>query len=276
MRGFSSSFLLFFYQIALGGLFGLAFTPFHELDRAFYKSTGGVLLVVAALAFWGKCQLYLQSLMTNASWLVTFEAISHLLFVIFLAGYFLSLWYKRQALTARSFAASILTGLAGLFLSIHNFHQAPIGSVETLVYPIAFFLSCLLLGSVTVGMLIGHWYLIDTGQTLDPFVRVYRFFVISLIAQSAFLLISLTSLYFLGAQDTLVELNNLWTDHTYLLIIRVAIGYLAPLVLSWLIWRTLLIPHTMAATGLFYIALLGVFVGEILGRQILALTSLPF
>jgi hypothetical protein len=47
------------------------------------------------------------------------------------------------------------------------------------------------------------------------------------------------------------------------------------LVLSYMIWRTLQIPHTMAATGLFYIALLGVFVGEILGRQILALTSLP-
>jgi hypothetical protein len=43
-----------------------------------------------------------------------------------------------------------------------------------------------------------------------------------------------------------------------------------------MIWRTLKIPHTMAATGLFYIALLGVFVGEILGRQILTLSGLPF
>jgi hypothetical protein len=54
------------------------------------------------------------------------------------------------------------------------------------------------------------------------------------------------------------------------------VGQVAPLILSWMIWRTLQIPHTMAATGLFYIALLGVFVGEILGRQILALTALPF
>jgi hypothetical protein len=46
--------------------------------------------------------------------------------------------------------------------------------------------------------------------------------------------------------------------------------------LAYMIWRTLQIPHTMAATGLFYIALLGVFVGEILGRQILTLSSLPF
>jgi hypothetical protein len=56
----------------------------------------------------------------------------------------------------------------------------------------------------------------------------------------------------------------------------VIVGQAAPLVLSWMIWRTLLIPHTMAATGLFYIAVLGVFVGEILGKQILALTYLPF
>jgi hypothetical protein len=71
-------------------------------------------------------------------------------------------------------------------------------------------------------------------------------------------------------------LQRLWQHHSTLLISRLVAGQIAPLVLSWMIWRTLLIPHTMAATGLFYIALLGVFVGEILGRQILALTSLPF
>jgi hypothetical protein len=61
-----------------------------------------------------------------------------------------------------------------------------------------------------------------------------------------------------------------------LLSARVLTTQVGSLVLSFMIWRTLKIPHTMAATGLFYIAMLGVFVGEILGRQILALTSLPF
>jgi hypothetical protein len=276
MAGFSSSFLLFFYQIALGGLFGLAFTPFHELERAFYKSTGGVLFVIAALGFWGKINLYLQSISESFSWVVASEAIAHLFFVIFFACYIVSLWGERQAFRAKSFAACILTGLAGLFLSAHGFYQEPIGSLETFIYPITFFLSSLLLGGVTVGMLIGHWYLIDTGQTLDPFVRIYRFFVISLGVQSAFSLISFTLLYFLGSQHTFGQIEKLWTHHSTLVVTRIVIGYLAPLMLSWMIWRTLLIPHTMAATGLFYIALLGVFVGEILGRQILALTSLPF
>jgi hypothetical protein len=275
MRGFSSSFLLFFYQIALGGLFGLAFTPFHELDRAFYKSTGGVLFVIAVLGFWGKTNIYLRSILDSFSWIVAGEAIAHFLFIAFFGCYIVSLWGQRQAFRAKSFAACILAGLAGLLLSAHSFYEAPIGSIETLVYPLSFFLSALLLGSVTVGMLIGHWYLIDTGQTLDPFVRVFKFFVISLAVQSGFSLVAFLSLHFIGTGQSVVEIERLWTDHSTLLITRIVIGYLGPLVLSWMIWRTLLIPHTMAATGLFYIALLGVFVGEILSRQILALTSLP-
>jgi hypothetical protein len=141
---------------------------------------------------------------------------------------------------------------------------------------VSFFLSALLLGSVTVGMLIGHWYLIDTGQSLHPFIRVYKFFVVALIAQSLFTFLSSAGLYFFGSAYTVAALERLWLNHSTLLITRVLVGQAAPLILSWMIWRTLLIPHTMAATGLFYIALLGVFVGEILGRQILALTSLPF
>ena len=45
--------------------------------------------------------------------------------------------------------------------------------------------------------------------------------------------------------------------------------------MAWLIHRTLAIPHTMAATGLFYVAILFVLVGEMLGRLILFRTSLP-
>ena len=275
MRGFSSSFLLFFYQIAVGGLFGLAFTPFHELDRAFYKSTGGVLFVIAVLGFWGKTNLYLQSISETFSWIVAAEALAHLFFVCFFACYIASLWGERRAFRAKTFAACILSGLAGLFLSAQSFYDAPIGSIETLVYPVSFFIAALLLGSVTIGMLIGHWYLIDTGQTLEPFIHTYKFFVISLAVQNGFSVVSFLLLHFFGTDQSAVELEKLWTHHSTLLFTRTLIGYLGPLVLSWMIWRTLLIPHTMAATGLFYIALLGVFVGEILSRQILALTSLP-
>lgn len=276
MQGFSSSFLVFFYQIALGGLFALAGTPFHEIERAFYKSTAGVLYVIALLGLWGKSYLYWRGLAQSFSWSIGLEALFHVAFIVAFSCYMISLWTERQSFRARSFASSVLTGAAGLMLSAHGFYHAPLISMESLIYPATFFLSALLLGSVTVGMLIGHWYLIDTGQSIEPFVRIYKFFVISLIAQCAFLALSPLVLYFLGVPQSAIALQRLWQQHSTLLVTRVIVGQVAPLILSWMIWRTLLIPHTMAATGLFYIALLGVFVGEILGRQILALTALPF
>jgi len=276
MRGFSNSFLIFFYQVALGGLFALAGTPFQEIERGFYKSTAGVLYGIAVLGLWGKSALYAQSVADGMTWKIALEICFHVTFILFFSCYMLSLWGERQVFRARSFAATVLAGLAGLVFSTHSFYEAPLLSIETLIYPATFFLSSLLLGSVTVGMLIGHWYLIDTGQSLDPFVRIFRFFVIALIVQSGFFLISPVALYFLGTPWSVTALEQLWERHSTLLISRVIIGQGGPLILSWMIWRTLLIPHTMAATGLFYIALLGVFVGEILGRQILALTSLPF
>jgi hypothetical protein len=276
MQGFSNSFLIFFYQIALGGLFALAATPFHELDRAFYKSTAGVLLVVAVLGFWGSTRLYWQAFPQSTSLVIDIAFLFHVLFIAFLACYFFALWDERQVLRARCFSLSLLSGLLGLSLTSSNFYNASFWSFETLLYPLSFFLSALLLGSVTVGMLIGHWYLIDTGQSLEPFMRVFRFFIVVLVTQSFFFIILPLVLYYFGSSTTMVGLKTLWQHHLMLLSTRVLSAQVAPLILSYMIWRTLKIPHTMAATGLFYIALLGVFVGEILGRQILALTSLPF
>jgi hypothetical protein len=276
MRSFSASFLLFFYQVALGGLFALSATPFHELDRAFYKSTASVLFAIAVLSFWGMSSQYWQSISNGTDVGGWGGIFFHSLFMIFFAGYVVSLWGENQPLRARSFAACLLCGLAGLILSARAFYGAPVWSFETFVYPVGLFLSALLLGTVTVGMLIGHWYLIDTGQSLEPFIRIYKFFVAALVAQTVFLLTSLALLYLFGNPGTVAGLKLLWTEHLTLFMMRLLIGQLTPLSLSWMIWRTLLIPHTMAATGLFYMALLGVFVGEILGKQILALTRLPF
>jgi hypothetical protein len=276
MTGFSSSFLIFLYQVALGGLFSLAGTPFHDIERGFYKSTAGVLYVIALLGLWGRSHFYWHSLSTQFYWVTALEVLFYLAFVICFTCYMISLWGERQQFRARSFASSVLTGLAGLLLATHSFYDASFFSVETIIYPATFLLSSLLLGSVTVGMLIGHWYLIDTGQSLEPFIRIYKFFVVTLAVQCLFFALAPLALYFLGSAQSLAGLEKLWHHHSTLLLTRVISGQVGPLILSWMIWRTLLIPHTMAATGLFYIAMLGVFVGEILGRQILALTSLPF
>jgi hypothetical protein len=55
---------------------------------------------------------------------------------------------------------------------------------------------------------------------------------------------------------------------------RLVLGPVAALLIGYLVHRTLQIPQTMAATGLFYIAILFVMVGEMLSRLILFRTAL--
>lgn len=276
MQKFPVSFLLFLYQLSLGGLFAVAATPFQELERGFYKSTGAVLFVAAFLALLGKVDLYGPTLLAASDLGASIDLVFHLVFVFSFGLYLVSLWGERVLFRARAFAFSLVMGLSGLALSSQAFRQASFWSVETFLFPVSFLLSALLLGGVTVGMLIGHWYLIDTGQSIEPFIRIFKFFVFCLIAQSAYQIALPFLLLLLGGAETLTSLKRLWENHFILLSARVLVAQIGPLILSIMIWRTLKIPHTMAATGLFYIALLGVFVGEILGKQILALTSLPF
>ncbi len=275
MKTYPVSFLFLLQQVSLGGLFALAVTPFQDLERGFYKSTTGVLVVMALLALWGKVDLYLKSYLPGDGLMATIDLSIFILFVVLILIYFVSLWGERVWIRARAFSTALLLGLAGLVLTSFGFHDAPIGSIETVLYPFSFLLSSLLLGAVTVGMLIGHWYLIDAGQSLDPFLRVFRFFVVVLIIHTSFLVFAPAVLYFLGAPQAVEGVEKLWNDHFFLLAARLCVSQVGPLILSYMIWQTLKIPNTMAATGLFYIALLGVVVGEILGRQLLSLTTLP-
>src|SRR5262249_10604599 len=141
-------------------------------------------------------------------------------------------------------------------------------------YPLAFVAGAMVLGAVATGMLLGHWYLIDLGLSIEPLQRLLRYFVTVLVVQLAVaavtvLLIGLTS------GEGAATVARLWREHLPLRAMRLRLGPVSALGLAWMIHRTLRIPQTMAATGLFYIAILAVLVGEMLGRLILFRTSLP-
>jgi len=275
MKTYAVSFLLFLQQVSLGGLFALSVTPFRQLERGFYKSTAGVLVLISLLALWGKVDLYLKAETGPQPFWTTLDLSIFLLFCVCIVLYLISLWGERVRIRARAFSLALLLGILGLGLTAFNFHHAAFWSVETFLYAVSFFLSSLLLGGATVGMLIGHWYLIDTGQSLEPFLGVFRFFVVVLIVHTSFLILAPGALYLLGDPATHAGLQRLWSEHLLLLGARLLVSQAGPLVLCYMIWQTLKVPNTMAATGLFYIALLGVVVGEILGRQLLSLTALP-
>src|SRR5262249_60548555 len=109
-----------------------------------------------------------------------------------------SLWRESTVLRARSFSAALLLGLLALTISALRFRVGPWLGPAALLYPMAFVAGALVLGAVATGMLLGHWYLIDLGLSIDPLQRLLRYFVTVLVVQLAvaavtLLLIALTS-----------------------------------------------------------------------------------
>lgn len=275
MSDFSACFLLIFGQMAVGGLFALAIPPFAVIERGFFKSTAALFLACAVLFLAGRVDLALRRSEGLAGAGTLAELAAWLAFVLALARYLWTLWGEAGARVARAYVTAL--GLGTLALAATALAHRPAltpGVVGHLLYVPAFLTGALTLGAVATGLSLGHWYLIDLGLSIAPLKRLFRFFVGSVVAHLA---VVLTTALLAGLLSTpgAAALATLWRDHQALVVTRLVFGPLAALGLGYLIHRTLEIPQTMAATGLFYIAILAVMVGELLGRLILFRTALP-
>jgi hypothetical protein len=277
MDAFARCFLLVFAELYIGGFLALSVPPFHEIERGFYKSTAAVYLGAGILALAGRITLVLQA-PEGVAVTVRAHGVELLLWTVSLgaaAQYLRTLWGDDFRQRARAYVLAWMSGLAALAVGAQAFRLSPLLSVETVLYPASFIVSALVLGAVTNGMLLGHWYLIDRNMSLEPFQRVFRFFAIMLAVQCGLLLVGSGLLQLVGARASTAQVAQLFEAHAALLTVRLLLSPVAAGGLAWMIWKTLQIPQTMAATGLFYIAILSVLVGEFMSRFILFRTSLP-
>jgi hypothetical protein len=273
MDVFPRAFLLVFCQLAVGGLFCLSIAPFHAIERGYFKSSAFVYVLIAVLALAGRLGLWWHANSSAVADVVEIGLWS--IFVACSSAYLASLWSERVALRARLFAASVLSGLAALIALAERYRVAPVLSLETLFFPLSFLLSALALGAGASGMLLGHWYLIDRDLSLTPLEHTELLYRRSLLAQAILIATLLVVLSVAGAPPARAAVYDVLTEQRTLLAVRLAVSPMVAGGLGWMIRRTLDIPQTMAATGLFYIAVLAVVVGEMLGRFILFRTGLP-
>jgi hypothetical protein len=275
MTEFAHTFLLVFGQLAVGGMLALSVPGFHEIERGFFKSTACVYLGCGFAILLGKAYLIFLARPEPVWSLRGVEVGAWLVFCLFCGLYVYTLWGDPFVLRARAYLLTLLSGIVALSVSASTYRQAALVSVDTVLYPLSFLTAAAMLGATATGMSLGHWYLIELDLPLDPFKRVFKFYTGALIVHLGVLVLGAGLLLLTSADPTLSGLSRLWTDHRALLALRFGLGPLASLLLAYMIWRTLQIPQTMAATGLFYIATLAAVVGEFLGRFILFRTALP-
>ena len=127
--------------------------------------------------------------------------------------------------------------------------------------------SGLLLGVTMAAMLLGHWYLNSPGMPLAPLKRL-----VLLLAAAVLLRAVLCGS---GLALELSAVHSLSTGRWLFLALRWLGGLVGTGVLAILAWKTLAIPNTQSATGILYVAVITVFLGELVSLLLSAEALYP-
>jgi hypothetical protein len=126
--------------------------------------------------------------------------------------------------------------------------------------------SVALLGSVNLAMLLGHWYLVVRGMAIDPLKRLT---IATLAATSVKILVVIIAIVAGGAWYEVAIRQGIFFW------MRAGWGLAGPLLLYPMVWGTVKIRSTMAATGILYVDVVAVVIGEVLGAWLSAIAHLP-
>ncbi len=154
-------------------------------------------------------------------------------------------------------AAAMLLGLVGAISPLLT------GSGDNPLREVAAEASAaMLLGSVTATMVLGHWYLVDTGLSIAPLASGARLYLGAaglrvLVTTVALLTGGVAALGIASVGDLIYSTTALFFSF------RALTGLAAPFALAVLIRSTVRIRSTQSATGLLYVALILVLFGEL-------------
>ena len=115
-------------------------------------------------------------------------------------------------------------------------------------------------------MTLGHWYLVVRGMTIDPLRRLSMATLYATIAKIIVVVFAIA----IGGIFREVAIRQgifFW--------MRTGWGLLGPLLLFPMVWGTVKIRSTMAATGILYVDVVAVVIGEVLGGWLSAIAHVP-
>lgn len=269
--------MLVFAELAFGGMAAIAVPPFFKVERGFYKSSAAVYLGSATIAAVGFALLAMrppEPMAPGAAALWIASAL-WILFCAAVSVYLFTLWTDLGLLRARFYLASLTIGLIGIVATALILKPPAFGPLAVAGYALSAVFSSAVLGLASGGMLFGHWYLIDPNLPVDYLRTIVRLLRMALVAELVVLLAVLALMGLMGGHASTEAVRTLLDSDSMLLGMRLILGPVASITLAWMTWQTLKIPQTMAATGLLYIAVMSVLVGELMGRFILFRTALP-
>lgn len=144
--------------------------------------------------------------------------------------------------------------------------------------------AALVTGSVLMAMILGHFYLNIPGLSSRYLQRLSLFVLAAIAARACVLTVNL-----IAQRASIGPLLALLLDTggaaawnaggdpfvLVLVLIQIAFGIAVPTAFAIMAWRSACIEATQSATGILYVALIMVIMGELAGRYLVTLARLP-
>ena len=126
----------------------------------------------------------------------------------------------------------------------------------------------LVLGFTITAMLLGHWYLNTPTMKLEPLRKLIVLMAASIVLRAALAAAGL-------ALVVSTSSNNPSSSWLLMLALRWSAGIASALVVAYMAWQTLKVPNTQSATGILYVGVVVVFLGELMSQLLSDGTAYP-
>jgi len=266
----SSTFFFLFSQLGVGMMLTLLFISPREIGNSFFKfaSLTAAILLGVALGF----NFLFPSSFRDTPVPVVMLLISTVLTAI----------YNRVVDVNKFSAASALligavgTGLISVTADSLAFRKLlAIGGWENWILVVNHLAATALLGSVMLTMVFGHWYLVIPRLSIDPLVKLTKVLMGAISIRILSMAATFIAIPFQQSYSLRTILSALMLGEGIFFWPRLIFGVILPIVLTAMIWSTVKIRHTQAATGLLYLAVVTLLFGEFFSKFLLFSLNIP-
>ena len=261
-------------EVAIGGFLALFITDLTRLvTRGFLSSTGVALLLVGAMGVAGEITLPDPSHFTdhplNRAWLTPSSRLTLLFMVLFLL-YLVAVYLRPPVLHVTLGFITAAVGLCALVTTAFAF-PTPTWGVEATIA--SFLLSAITIGTVTTAMLLGHWYLVVPNLSTRPLLSLLALLGIGILLQAGLAGASLALLA--GHAGVATRHDVVAGGFSLSFWMHIGAGIVLPLLVTGLALQSTRMRSLMSATGLLYVAVLLILVGQVTGKIVFFNGNLP-
>jgi hypothetical protein len=260
----SSTFFFLFSQLGVGMMLTLLFISPRSIGNSFFRfaSLTAAILLGVTLGF----NFLFPSPVRTSQLPVILLAFSAVLTIIY-----------NRLVDAEKFAAAFwfLIGVTASGLisvatdSLAFTRLMTLGGWENWVLLLNHLAATALLGSVMLTMVFGHWYLVVPRLSIDPLKRLTKVLMGAIAIRIVTIVASLAVLEIEQSIPLAAVLRELTIQQGIFFWPRIIFGVLVPIILAAMIWSTVKIRHTQAATGLLYLAVVALLFGEFFSKFLL-------